>query len=607
MRQAAQVKLGYYPIPPSQMAKIAGRLHAPDPEHTTVLDPCCGEGDALKQLGELLGLPERNLHACELSDLRTERAKALMPDATFPALPDQEEGTKVFHGCAFSGLSCTYNSFSCVYLNPPFDDELGGGRREELTFLQLATNLLMTGSGVLVMVAPFKVFNQNRDVCRFLDCHYEEPVLCTFDFHERRFHEAVLFARKRKTVIAAETDEQKAMTLDMWRPQNWTRPIENGPEWTLPVPKHPVRRFDKNAFTPDELIAAIRGSKLNRLFLPPVDPPLKRPGMKLGPGHQALLVTAGFSRRRDPQGRRAPVRGAGDRDQGGVRPGDHRHRAREVDDGQDGDLREHGPVRPVRGPGREHVHVLELDQEGGRRRQQAAREGRRTGGWLGAVRRDSYMPADAAGLRELTGSQVKALWRMAKQPDLVHTLKTMRCITETADALVKARVAARVDGGWRLAIRRAALRAALTWLELYRGRTCATENIAVLTHPRLGDHYCRLKVYAASNACLELLPVKGFPLVNSIPMSADLAKGAIWTPGGYDLRWRWKFGTNADRSLLARHGFKLFAWGTDEEASRDGGKDGIEGQAPADAGPDRGPPAVRPGVDWQADGVGSGS
>jgi hypothetical protein len=47
----------------------------------------------------------------------------------------------------------TRHSLSLVYLNAPYDDEFGGGGREEVTFLRPAIDLLVP-AGVLVMICP---------------------------------------------------------------------------------------------------------------------------------------------------------------------------------------------------------------------------------------------------------------------------------------------------------------------------------------------------------------------------------------------------------------------------------------------------------------------
>src|SRR5947199_124153 len=53
-RLANQIKLGYFPTPPSLIDSLAAQLQAPD-AHFRWLDVCAGEGIALAMLAERLG------------------------------------------------------------------------------------------------------------------------------------------------------------------------------------------------------------------------------------------------------------------------------------------------------------------------------------------------------------------------------------------------------------------------------------------------------------------------------------------------------------------------------------------------------------------------
>jgi hypothetical protein len=63
-RIASVVKQGFYPAPPAAIAGILRHLKVPDPppdskfkrEDINVLDPCAGEGKALVQFAEGLGV-----------------------------------------------------------------------------------------------------------------------------------------------------------------------------------------------------------------------------------------------------------------------------------------------------------------------------------------------------------------------------------------------------------------------------------------------------------------------------------------------------------------------------------------------------------------------
>jgi hypothetical protein len=73
----------------------------------------------------------------------------------------------------------TRHSLSLVYLNAPYDDEFGGGGREEVTFLRLAIDLLVR-AGILVMVCPVnQVFGAFR-MSSLLDSWFDQLELDLF-------------------------------------------------------------------------------------------------------------------------------------------------------------------------------------------------------------------------------------------------------------------------------------------------------------------------------------------------------------------------------------------------------------------------------------------
>lgn len=133
MRLAAQARLGFYPAAPQVIAELVKhlRVRPPDPdkalESPQVIDPCCGEGSALAQIVEALGVEPEHAFAVELDAGRSERARLTL------------QGGNVLGPASFLGVQITSQSFGLAYVNPPFDDELGGGKREEQAFAERAT------------------------------------------------------------------------------------------------------------------------------------------------------------------------------------------------------------------------------------------------------------------------------------------------------------------------------------------------------------------------------------------------------------------------------------------------------------------------------------
>jgi type I restriction-modification system DNA methylase subunit len=66
MRLAGQEKMGYYPTPASLLDAIASYLSADSAGPCRVLDPCCGEGEALAHIAAEL---PRWTRECEFIDV----------------------------------------------------------------------------------------------------------------------------------------------------------------------------------------------------------------------------------------------------------------------------------------------------------------------------------------------------------------------------------------------------------------------------------------------------------------------------------------------------------------------------------------------------------
>jgi tRNA1(Val) A37 N6-methylase TrmN6 len=133
-RNVSRIKLGYYPLPPAEGTRLRNFLDF-EPGASAV-DPCAGTGAALHQLTEGA---EVEKHGVELD---AGRASA------------STNGITTVHGNLFDTIGKS-ESFSFLYLNPPYDSETGsaGNKRMEYLFLEHTFRWLIEG-GVLLMVAP---------------------------------------------------------------------------------------------------------------------------------------------------------------------------------------------------------------------------------------------------------------------------------------------------------------------------------------------------------------------------------------------------------------------------------------------------------------------
>lgn len=117
VRNVARIKLGYYPLPHAEGLRLRKLLVFED--GASAADPCAGTGAALHQLTEGA---EVEKHGVELDAGRASAASA--------------SGIATVHGNLFDTIGKS-ESFSLLYLNPPYDSEMGsaGNKRMEYLFL----------------------------------------------------------------------------------------------------------------------------------------------------------------------------------------------------------------------------------------------------------------------------------------------------------------------------------------------------------------------------------------------------------------------------------------------------------------------------------------
>src|SRR5271156_6290777 len=103
MRNAARLKMGYYPLPESEGVKLRALLSFPQP--ASAVDPCVGQGTALHLV---TGSAEVRRYGVELDAERARLAGS--------------SGIKTIQGNAFDAMAKS-ESFSLLLLNPPYDSE----------------------------------------------------------------------------------------------------------------------------------------------------------------------------------------------------------------------------------------------------------------------------------------------------------------------------------------------------------------------------------------------------------------------------------------------------------------------------------------------------
>jgi Uncharacterised methyltransferase family (DUF6094) len=312
MRLIAQAKQGFYPSPPEAIAGILKHLRrpiVPDPrfkvDDINILDPCSGEGKALVQIAEGLGVSKDHVFAVELNASRAARIAEAYPEM------------RLLGPCSFEATRITRQSFSMIYLNPPFDDEFGGGGREETCFLRHAVDLLVPG-GILVMVCPFNQVYGKSQMCELLDTWLDQLELYLFPDDCRSYRECVVFGRRRKTALTDDLVFSEGIMRNRGISRCSAAPIaklarlgepqfsrwryaepdaaSRKPEldaWELPFSVAP-KRFQKTALTDEELERELARSPLYDALRQRTLSPLKRPPLSLNKGHTSLLLMTGM-------------------------------------------------------------------------------------------------------------------------------------------------------------------------------------------------------------------------------------------------------------------------------------------------------------------------
>jgi Uncharacterised methyltransferase family (DUF6094) len=312
MRLIAQAKQGFYPAPPEAIAGILKHLRRPvepDPrfkvDDVNILDPCSGEAKALVQLAEGLDVSKDHVCAIELNASRAARIAEAYPEL------------RLLGPCSFEATRITRHSFSMIYLNAPFDDEFGGGGREEVKLLRQTVDLLVPG-GILVQVCPANQVFGASQMCELLDTWFDQLELYLFPDDCRSYRECVVFGRRRKTALSDELIFTEGILRNRGIRRCSAAPIaklarlgepqfsrwgygepdtaSRKPEldtWELHFSTGP-KRFQKTALTDEEPERELARSPLYEALRQRTLSPLKRPPLSLNKGHTSLLLMTGM-------------------------------------------------------------------------------------------------------------------------------------------------------------------------------------------------------------------------------------------------------------------------------------------------------------------------
>ena len=189
-RPFSRMKLGYYPLPVEEARNIRTLL-IPSGAYSAI-DPCAGDGTALDEITKDTGA---HLAAIELD---ADRATATA-----------QKGIVTVHGSVFE---CRVPAESCslLYLNPPYDSEVGphSNQRMELVFLEHCFRWVIS-EGVLVFVIPVAVLGA---CARLLASQFERISVFRLEHPESaRFKQIVVFGNRKKAHARGDPNGAEAL------------------------------------------------------------------------------------------------------------------------------------------------------------------------------------------------------------------------------------------------------------------------------------------------------------------------------------------------------------------------------------------------------------
>jgi Uncharacterised methyltransferase family (DUF6094) len=279
LRPHGKTKLGFFPLPIPEAARLRNCLTFP-PEFSAV-DPCIGNGIAFARLLE--GVQARQ-YGIEIDANRAEQARKL--------------GIETLHANTMD-VRCPAESISLLYLNPPYDLELGqtNNQRLEFVFLEHTYQWLKPG-GVLVFVMPQP---QLKPCARILSEHFHDLAAYRLTEPESvQYKQVVVLGRRRKRHQHLRDSEllTSVRWLEMlaWKPD--LADLTDHPAASFEVPPSGPVVLTNTGIPLDEvedlLLDSAAYRQASRILLPKQRDVRGRPLTPLHGGHVGLLCTAGM-------------------------------------------------------------------------------------------------------------------------------------------------------------------------------------------------------------------------------------------------------------------------------------------------------------------------
>jgi SAM-dependent methyltransferase len=279
MRPQGKTKLGFFPLPTPEAERL--RNYLAFSSAFSAVDPCVGDGLAFTQL---LKQTPADRYGIEIDANRVEHAKAL--------------GIETLHANTMN-VRCLAESISLLYLNPPYDLEVGqtNNQRLELVFLEHTYRWLKPG-GVLVFVIPQP---QLKACARILGEHFGD--LAIYRLTEPasvQYKQVVVLGtrRKRHQHLRDSVLLESVRWLERLAWKTDLPALTHAPATRCEIPPSGPVVLTNSGIPLDEvedlLLDSAAYRQASRILLPKQRDVRGRPLTPLHGGHVGLLCTAGM-------------------------------------------------------------------------------------------------------------------------------------------------------------------------------------------------------------------------------------------------------------------------------------------------------------------------
>jgi hypothetical protein len=283
MRPAGRERLGFYPLPLAEAERIRRFLSFPA-QGCSALDPCIGEGVAFLKITSQAKVIR---HGIELDTFRAEQARPLVDELR--------------QGNCFD-VHCPVESFSLIYLNPPYDFELAehSSRRMEQLFLEHTLRWLKPGAPLVFVIPGTRL----ADCGGLLATQFREIRVYRLTEPDCIRYKQVLIFGVRRT----RHERERLTDSEIQRSKQWFLSATRNIEQLTELPDDPDHQYLVPAGAPVRM--AYRGLPLDQIEdLLPKSPAYRmaapilfardaavvgQPLTPLHGGHVGLLCTAGM-------------------------------------------------------------------------------------------------------------------------------------------------------------------------------------------------------------------------------------------------------------------------------------------------------------------------